>query len=128
VRRVLLATLLSSLTLTATAATGKPATDATAPTTAPVSNAVTEPHLVYKPEIHIPESDLPLSMVTPDKVILALKLDETGRPTRIDLVKAINQTVDARVIAGVRQFRWTPAVVNNHTVPSDLTLIVEVAR
>jgi hypothetical protein len=127
-RRVLLATLLSSLTLTAAAATGKPVTDATAPTTAPVSNAVTEPHLVYQPRIHIPASDLPLSMVNPAKVVLAVKLDATGSPTQIDLVQAISQPVDARVIAGVRQFRWTPAVINNHTVPSNMTLIVEVAR
>lgn len=124
-RRVLLATLLSSLTLTAAAA-GKPANDASAPTS--VSTGVTNPHLVYAPHISIPADELPVSMVNPSTVVLQVKLDETGSPTQIQVMQAINQTVDARVVDGVRQFRWAPAVLNNRTVPSVLTLNVQVQR
>jgi protein TonB len=125
-RRILLATLLSSLTLTAAAAAGKPANDASAPTSAPAG--VTSPHLVYAPHISIPADELPMAMVNPSTVVLQVKLDETGSPTQIQVLRAINQTVDARVVNRVRQFRWSPAVLNNRTVPSVLTLNVEVQR
>lgn len=124
-RRVLLATLLSSLTLTAAAA-GQPANDASAPTS--VANGVTNPRLVYAPHISIPADELPPAMVNPTKVVLQVKLDETGSPVEIQVLRAINQSVDARVIDGVRQFRWSPAVRNNRTMPSVLTLNVEVQR
>ncbi|HTX74870.1 MAG TPA: energy transducer TonB [Terracidiphilus sp.] len=127
-RRVLLATLLSSLTLTAAAATGKPANDASAPTSRMIATGVTSPRLVYAPHISIPADELPLAMVNPTTVVLQVKLDETGSPTQIQLLRAINQAVDARVIQGVRQFRWAPAVLNNQAVPSVLTLNVEVQR
>lgn len=125
-RRILLATMLSSLTLTAAAATGKPANDASAPTSVPTG--VTNPHLVYAPHISIPTDELPMAMVNPTTVVLQVKLDETGSPTQIQVMHAINQNVDARVIDGVRQFRWSPAVLNNRTVPSVLTLNVQVQR
>lgn len=125
-RRILLTTLLSSLTLTAAAATGKPANDASAPTS--VTTGVTNPHLVYAPHISIPADELPMAMVNPTTVVLQIKLDETGSPTQIQVLQAINQQVDARVIDGVRQFRWAPAVLNNHAVPSALTLNVQVQR
>jgi hypothetical protein len=124
-RRVLLATLLSSLTLTAAAA-GQPANDASAPASAPAG--VTSPHLVYAPHISILADELPMTMVNPATVVLQVKLDETGSPTQIQVLRAINQTVDARVVDGVRRFRWSPAVLNNRTVPSVLTLNVEVQR
>lgn len=125
-RRIILATLLSSITLTAAAATGKPANDASAP--ASVYTGVTNPRLVYAPHISIPADELPLAMVNPTAVVLQVRLDETGSPTQIQVLHAINQSVDTRVVEGVRQFRWSPAVRNNQAVPSVLTLNVEVQR
>jgi hypothetical protein len=125
-RRILLATMLSSLTLTAAAATGKPANDASASTS--VTTGVTNPRLVYAPHISIPADELPIAAVNPSTVVLQIKLDETGSPTQIQVLRAINQSVDARVVDGVRQFRWSPAVLNNRTVPSVLTLNVQVQR
>lgn len=124
-RRILLATLLSSLTLTAAAA-GKPANDASASTSVPTG--VTNPRLVYAPHIGIPADELPMSTVNPSTVVLEIKLDETGSPTHIQVLQAINQSIDARVVNGVRQFRWAPAVLNNRAVPSVLTLNVQVQR
>lgn len=124
-RRILLATLLSSITLTAAAA-GKPANDASAPTSA--YSGVTNPRLVYAPHISIPADELPLAMVNPTTVVLEIHLDETGSPTQIQVLRAINQPVDARVVSAVRQFRWAPAVRNNRAVPSVLTLNVDVQR
>ena len=101
-RRILLATLLSSLTLTAAAATGMPANDASAPTS--VTTGVTNPHLVYAPHISIPADELPLAMVNPTTVVLQVKLDETGSPTQIQVLHAINQS------SGCACHRRCPAV------------------
>ncbi len=97
-RRVLLVTLLSSLTLTAAAATGKPANDASAP--ASVTTGVTNPRLVYAPHISIPADELPMAMVNPTTAVLQVKLDENGSPTQIQVLRAINQSVDVRVVDG----------------------------
>jgi hypothetical protein len=69
-----------------------------------------------------------MTMVNPSKVVLQVKLDETGSPTQIQVLHTISQSVDSRVVEGVRQFRWAPAVLNNQAVPSVLTLNVEVQR
>lgn len=127
-RRVVLATLLSSITLTAAAAKGMPANDASAPTSRPISTGVTNPRLVYMPHISIPADELPQAITTPSSVVLEVHLDETGSPSQIRVLRTISQPVDARVVEGVRQFRWSPAVLNNKTVPSELTLTVEVQR
>ncbi len=127
-RRVLLATLLSSLTLTAAAATSTTASDASASTSRPVSTGVTSAQLVYKPHISIPAAEIPLSSANPAKVVLAVKLDQTGSPTGINVLQTVSQSIDSRVVQGVRKFRWSPAVLNNHTVPSELILTVEVVR
>jgi|SRR5271165_374838 len=128
-RRVMLATLLSFLTLTAAAAPiPHLEDDASAPTSLPISTGVTSPRLVYSAPISIPADILPIAMGNSAKVVLKIDLDATGSPTTITVLHAVNPDVDERVIAGVRQFRWTPAVLNNKKVPTDLTLTVEVER
>jgi hypothetical protein len=67
-------------------------------------------------------------MVNSSKVVLAVHLDETGSPTEVSVVHPLCQSVDARLVEGVRQFRWSPAVLNHRAVPSELTLTVEVQR
>jgi len=126
-RRALLTTLLSSFALTAAAAPATQPVDA-APTSRAVSSGVTAPRLVYTPHISVPADELPLTMIAPSKVILEVNLDETGSTREIRVLHSISQSVDERIIEGVRQFRWTPAVLNNKTVPSELTLNVEVQR
>jgi TonB family protein len=128
-RRVMLATLLSSLTLIAAAA---PVThsvdDASAPTSRPISTGVTSPRLVYTKHIALPADELPAYLGGSPKIALKINLDETGSPTNIRVVHSINPDVDARVVDAVRQFRWAPAVLNNRPVPIDLTLNVEIQR
>ena len=128
-RRVMLATLLSSLTLIAAAA---PVThsedDASAPTSRSISTGVTSPRLVYSKHIDLPADELPAYMGGSAKIALKIKLDETGSPTNIRVLHSINPEVDARVVDAVRQFRWAPAVLNNRPVPIDLTLNVEIQR
>ena len=103
-RRVMLATLLSSLTLIATAA---PVThsedDASAPTSRLISTGVTSPRLVYSKHIDLPADELPAYMGGSAKIALKIKLDETGSPTNIRVLHSINPEVDARVVEAVQQ-------------------------
>lgn len=132
-RRILASALLSSLALTAAAATSKPANDASASTPAPgtvrpISTGVTEPQLVYSTRIEIPAEGISSALPNPARVVLKLNLDATGSPTNVQVVGPLTQDVDARVVEAVKQFRWRPAVLDNQTIPIDMNLIVEVTR
>jgi len=120
-RRILAVSLLSSLSLTAAAATG-PSVEVSATTPA----GVTSPRLVFSRPITISSDELPKAFPNPARVVLKFDLDETGSPRNIRIAEAMTQPVAARVIAAVRDFRWTPAVINNHAVPIEMTLIVNV--
>ena len=127
-RRTILTTLLSSLTLTAAASPVPQLNDAPAPTSRPVSTGVTSPRLVRTAQISIPASAIPIAYGSSASVILHVDVDATGSPTTIRVLHPVSPEVDARVVDGVRQFRWTPAVLNNQPVPTDITLTVEVQR
>jgi TonB family protein len=128
-RRVILATLLSSITFIAAAA---PVThsedDASAPTSRPISTGVTSPRLVHTQHIYLPADELPAYMGGSAEIALRIDLDETGSPTNIRVLHSINPQADTRVVEAVRHFRWAPALLNNRPVPVDLTLNVEIRR
>jgi protein TonB len=126
-RRILAAIMLSSMALSAAAATSKPANDADATSVRPISTGVTAPHLVYSTKINISASELP-NTYSNARVILKFNLDTTGTPTSIQVVQPLTQAIDARIVDAVRKFRWSPAVLNNQTVPIDMNLVVQVQR
>lgn len=125
-RRILAAIVLSSLTLSAAAATGKTPGDAVTTSVRPVSTGVTAPRLVYSSRINISASELPT--LANGRVILKFNLDTTGTPQSIQVVQPLTQAIDARVVDAVRKFRWSPAVLNNQTVAIPMNLVVEVQR
>ena len=51
---------------------------------------------------------------------------ETGTPIAVHVTRSLNQQADARIVNAVRQFRWTPAVLDNQAIPVDLNLIIMV--
>ncbi len=121
-RRILAVSLLSSLCLSAAAATG-PSVEVSA-STAPAG--VTSPRLVVSRAITISSDELPKVYPNPARVVLKFDLDETGSPRKIRVAEPLTPAVDARVMAAVHDFRWSPAVINNHAVPIEMTLIVNV--
>jgi TonB family protein len=127
-RRILAATLLSSLSLPAFATAAKPVDDAVSTSTRPVSTGVTVPQLVYSSKISISPEELPAAYSTQARLVLKFNLDKTGTPQDIQVVKPLTQPIDAKVVEAVRHFRWTPAVLNNQTVPIEMNLIVQVQR
>lgn len=126
-RRIIAAIILSSIPLSAAAATSKPANDADSTSIHPVSTGVTSPRLVYSTRISISSSELPAT-TSNGRVVLKFKLDTTGTPQSIHVVEPLTQSLDARIVDAVRQFRWSPAVLNNQTVPIDMNLVVLVQR
>jgi TonB family protein len=127
-RRALLAVLLSSVALTATASPNPQMNDASAASSHPISTGVTSPRLVYTSRISIPADAMPTTMGSSTRVVLRVTLDETGSPSSVQVLHPVSPEIDDRVVSAVRQFRWTPAMLNNKAVPEDLTLTVEVQR
>jgi hypothetical protein len=130
-RRILITGLLSSLALTATAATGKSANDAAASNTTPVrpiSTGVKSPQLLSDARIEIPASAISEAFPNPAQVVLTFNLDANGKANNIQVVQPITQDVDARVISAVQQFHWRPATLDHQAIPVDMKLIVQVQR
>jgi hypothetical protein len=131
-RRILVSSLiLSSFALTAAAATGKSANDAAAsntPSVRPVSTGVTAPVLVRSPHIEIPASDVPSTYPNLSEVILKVNLDADGIPNDVQVVHPLTPQVDDRIVAAVRELRWTPALLDNQKIPINLNLVVQVQR
>lgn len=131
-RRAIVASLLSSLALTAAAASN-PVNDASAATpppqvARPISTGITSPQMMYSTGIEIPASEIPDAFPNPARVVLKVSLDAGGSPTDIQVLQPLTQEVDARVVAAVKKFRWTPAVLDNMTIPFEMKLVVEVRR
>ena len=127
-RRALLALLLSSLTIAAAASPVPQMNDASASTSRPISTGVTSPRLVYTTRISIPADEMPTTMGSSAKVVLKVSLDANGSPSNIQVLHPATPEIDQRVVSAVRQFRWTPAMLNNQAIPEELTLTVEVQR
>jgi TonB family protein len=130
-RFIIAASLLSSITLTAAAATSNPANDAAASnvsTARAISTGVVSPVLVHSSTIEIPASEIPDAFPNPARVVLNLKLDETGTPTEVKVLRPVSPAVDDRVVAAVRAFRWTPALLDNQKIPINMKLVVDVNR
>ncbi len=124
-RPILVASLLSSLALSAAAATPKPTSSGAAPVSFVVSTGVTEAQLLRSADIYIPTDALDTHS-NPAELVLRVSIDETGTPTGVHVVRSINPEVDSRVMKAVRSFRWRPAVLDNQTIPVDVNLVVDV--
>jgi outer membrane biosynthesis protein TonB len=128
-RRILVASLLSSVALTAAAATHAPATDASGSTPSPVhavSTGITDAQLYYPTTIKV-LGDAELSAFpNPAKVVLKVSVDATGTPTHVEVVQPLTPTLDAHLVKAVRQLHWRPAVLDNQTIPMDVNLVVQV--
>jgi len=87
-----------------------------------VSTGVTEVKLIKQAETGLSASDFHTSDLSSQKMVLHFIVDESGTPKDIEIVKSINQEVDSRVLAAVRQFRYRPAMLDGQPVASDVNL------
>jgi TonB family protein len=120
--------LLSPMLFSAAANASSPKDDATASTPIHrVSTGVTPPHIIHSAAIQLSSTSMEL-IPNDAEVQLNLKVDENGKAQDIQVVKSVNPMFDARVVEAVRQFRWSPATLDQQAIPLDLNLIVTVQR
>ncbi|HWT66805.1 MAG TPA: TonB family protein [Terracidiphilus sp.] len=89
-----------------------------------VSTGVTAPKLISGPAVRVAISDFPSQNLSFQHVVVSFKVDEKGVPQNVHLVKSINQTVDARILAAVRDYRFEPATLDDQVVAMDVNLNV----
>jgi TonB family protein len=129
-RRILLASaLLSPLFLTAAAVASSPATDAADSTSvSPVSTGVVFPHVISTTDVELPNDGVAGWLPNDARVVLQLNLDEKGNVQDVQVVDSIDPELNDSVVSAVRQFRFSPAKLDNQAIPSDMTLTVLLRR
>jgi TonB family protein len=62
-----------------------------------------------------------------EQVVVSFTVDESGKPQNVHLAKSVNPVVDERVLNAVRQYRYSPATLNDQKVAVDINLQVNFA-
>jgi TonB family protein len=110
---------------TAAVSASQPAIDASAPTELrSVSTGVTLPTVIHSTNIQFPSDTFREKIPNDAELVLTLSVDEKGNPQNIQVVSPIDKFLDARVVDAVRQFRFTPATLDNQPIPIDMTMDV----
>jgi TonB family protein len=89
-----------------------------------ITTGVTAPKLLSTPVVRVSLSDFPTTDLATQKMIVSFRVDEKGIPQNVHLLKSINQSVDGRVLAAVREYRFEPATLDEQAVPMDVNLAV----
>jgi TonB family protein len=126
-RRIFFAgVLLSPLFLSAAAHAVQPVTDpAPSSLVRPTSTGVKPARVVSSTAITIPSS-----AIVPNNAEFVLHLNVTpdGRAQDVQVLKSASADLNETVAAAVRQFRFSPATLDNQPVTADMTLNVFVQR
>lgn len=86
---------------------------------------VTFSHIVQTDGVKLPDSIVLNQLSRAEKrVVVSLQVGSNGRPFDVRIVQSAYPALDQPVLRAVRDFRFTPAWVGNHPVPSPLTMIV----
>jgi TonB family protein len=89
-----------------------------------ISTGVTWPKLISEPNVSISSADFPTHDLTAQHLVVSFRVDEKGEPQNVHLLKSVNQAVDGRILAAVRQYRFIPGTLDDQNVPVDVNLIV----
>src|ERR1700735_1890925 len=109
----------------AASSTAQPATDADTTSHARrISTGVTWPKLISEPTLAVSAADFPTHDLAAQHMVVSFRVDESGAPQNVHLVKSVSQTVDERVMAAVRQYRFAPATLDDQNVPVDVNLVI----
>ena len=129
-RNLLIAGLmLSPMLITSAAVASSPKSDAAVATqNLRVSTGVTAPELIDPTNLHIVASDADRVLPANVSVVLAVNVDEQGNAHDFHVVKSVNASLDARVLAALSQSHFRPARLDNQAIPYALNLVVEVQR
>ncbi len=58
---------------------------------------------------------------------VSFRVDEKGVPQNVHLLKSVNQSVDTRVLAAIREYRFEPAQLDEQSVAMDVNLAINFA-
>ena len=89
-----------------------------------ITTGVTFPKLISGPKVNVSTTDFPSRDLAAHQAIVGFRVDESGTPQNVHLLKSVNQTVDSRVLAAVREYRFVPGSLDDRTVPVDVNLVV----
>lgn len=92
-----------------------------------VTTGVTEPKLISEPVVRVSLSDFPTTDLATQHMVVSFRVDEKGIPQNVHLLKSINQSVDGRVLAAVRDYRFEPAKLDDQAVAMDVKLAINFA-
>jgi TonB family protein len=126
-RRILAASILMSpLFISAAALASQPVTDDTASTpTRPLSTGVKPAHVISTANVDLTPAALE-TLPYGAEVVLKLNVDEKGQPQDIQVVKSPSHYLDGPVADAVKQYRFSPASLDNQPVVTPMTLTVVV--
>jgi hypothetical protein len=85
---------------------------------------VTPPRVLYSVPPSLPPDSWPKETSRSGVCIVGLIVDPTGFPTRIRVLRSLNPTQDKAAVVAVSQYRFAPAVYENH--PVAVEIIVQV--
>lgn len=109
-------------------ATNSAATDVPTATTARrISTGVISPKLISEPVFKVALGDFATEDLGAQHVVVAFRVDQNGTPQNLHLLKSVNPTVDSKVLAAVRGYRYAPATLDEVAVPMDVNLVVSFA-
>ena len=91
-----------------------------------ISTGVVAPVLVKKAKVVLDK--LTVSAQGRRPAIVALMVDEKGRPSELKIVQSADETSDASVLRAVSQFRFRPATVSGMPTACPVNLTVEIAE
>jgi hypothetical protein len=91
-----------------------------------ISTGVTAPKLISTVQIESDYDTNPRGFLVERKTVVSMLVDATGKPSDLKIVKPINPVMDKNVLAGVRQYRFTPGTLDGQptTVPVNLEVVL----
>jgi len=92
-----------------------------------VSTGVVAPKLVKTVGIEANTIRATGSTPAEHEVVVAMIVDETGKPTNLKIVQSSDALLDERVLSAVQQYRWQPGSVSGQivAVPVNLRIMVQ---
>jgi TonB family protein len=95
-----------------------------------ISTGVVAPKLIKT--VAIPQDTTSAIKSTPaeHEVVVAMVVDETGKPTNLKIVQSSDALLDEHVLSAVQQYRWQPGSVSGQivAVPVNLHITVQEPR
>jgi len=88
-----------------------------------ISTGVIFPKLISGPKMSVSATDFVTRDLAGQQAIVSVRVDENGNTQNIHLVKSVNQVVDARILAAVREYHFVPGSLDERTVPVDVNLV-----